>query len=201
MGPLVQHISNYPGVKPATPVSTVWVHNRVSHVTSKIVESALCDGVMAADEAKLSIHCHKVGTHSIQAGAAMAMYLGGVPVFAIMMIGQWSSTAFMKYIRKQIKEFTLNVLKNMLTMQHFLPCLKHNKQSKKEGIWQIGQHDACLEYGIGIKPGRPGPGKGQTIYLVTPSCVYFTFPTFVAEVERPFHKGTELQSSNSVCCV
>ena len=49
----------------------------------------------------------------------MAMYLGGVPVFAIMMIGRWSSDAFMKYIRKQIEQFTFDVSARMLTMQHF----------------------------------------------------------------------------------
>ena len=49
----------------------------------------------------------------------MAMYLGGVPVFAIMMIGRWASDSFMKYIRTQIKEFTLDVSKRMLTMQEF----------------------------------------------------------------------------------
>jgi hypothetical protein len=47
----------------------------------------------------------------------------------------------------------------------FLPCPKCNKQSKTEGIWGISQHDACSEYGVGIKPGQPGSGKGQTIYL------------------------------------
>jgi hypothetical protein len=36
-----------------------------------------------------------------------------------MMIGHWSSMAFMNYIRKQIEEFTLNVSKNMLSMQSF----------------------------------------------------------------------------------
>jgi hypothetical protein len=49
----------------------------------------------------------------------MAMYLGEAPVFSIMMIRRWSSDAFKKYIRKQIKQFTLNVPKKMLIMQHF----------------------------------------------------------------------------------
>jgi hypothetical protein len=65
---------------------------------------------------------------------AMAMYLGGVPVFAIMVIGRWSSNAFMKYIRKQIKEFTFNVSKKILTMQHFrhIPNKASNNPNKKE---------------------------------------------------------------------
>jgi hypothetical protein len=100
-------------------VSAIWVRNQLSHVTSKIIKSALCDGIVTIGKAKLHIHRHKVGTHSTRAGAAMAMYLDGVPVFAIMLIGRWSSTAFMNYIWKQIEEFTFNVSISMLTMQHF----------------------------------------------------------------------------------
>ena len=62
----------------------------------------------------------EIGTHSIRSGAAMAMYLGGVPVFAIQLIGRWSSDAFMKYIRKQIEEFTFDVSARMLTTQTFM---------------------------------------------------------------------------------
>ncbi len=74
-----------------------------------------------------------MGKHSIQSGAAMAMYLGGVPVFKNMMIGRWLSDAFMKYIRKQIKEFTFDVSQRMLTMQHFRHTPTNaTKGSKKE---------------------------------------------------------------------
>ncbi len=45
----------------------------------------------------------------------MAMFLGGCPVFLIMMIGRWSSDAFLRYIRKQVKEFNHNVSQKMLT--------------------------------------------------------------------------------------
>jgi hypothetical protein len=40
----------------------------------------------------------------------------------------------MKYIRKQIKELTVNVSKNMLTIQHFHPVPNSTKNStnKKE---------------------------------------------------------------------
>eukprot|EP00978_Attheya_sp_CCMP212_P021308 scaffold62029_cov65-Attheya_sp.AAC.1 len=42
-----------------------------------------------------------IGTHSIRSAAAMAMYLAGVPVFTIMLIGRWSRDAFLHYIRRQ----------------------------------------------------------------------------------------------------
>ena len=116
---IVTRIRSYPISSPSTPVSATLTCGILSHITSKDVESALRDGVVAIVEDRLRIWTHDIGTHSIRSGAAMAMYLGGIPVFAIMMIGLWQSMAFMNYIRKQINEFTLGVSTNMLTLQPF----------------------------------------------------------------------------------
>ena len=59
----------------------------------------------------------EVGTHSIRSGAAMAMYLGECPVYTIMMIGRWSSDAFLRYIRKQIEQFSHSVSCKMLKFE------------------------------------------------------------------------------------
>jgi hypothetical protein len=45
----------------------------------------------------------------------MAMFLGGCPVFLTMMIGRWSSDAFLHYIQKQVEEFNHDVSRKMLT--------------------------------------------------------------------------------------
>jgi hypothetical protein len=45
----------------------------------------------------------------------MAMFLGGCPVFLIMMIGCWSSDTFLRYIWKQVEEFNHNVSQKLLT--------------------------------------------------------------------------------------
>jgi hypothetical protein len=49
----------------------------------------------------------------------MAMYLGEVPVYIIiiMMLGRWSSDAFLRYIRKQVEQFSHNVSKKMIKHQ------------------------------------------------------------------------------------
>ena len=44
----------------------------------------------------------------------MAMYLDEIPFFTIMLIGRWSSDAFLKYIRKQVDKFTYNIAKQMI---------------------------------------------------------------------------------------
>ena len=55
----------------------------------------------------------------MRSGAAIAMYLWECPVFMMMLIGCWSSDAFFMYIRKQVMEFSQNVVKMMLLCQNF----------------------------------------------------------------------------------
>jgi len=57
----------------------------------------------------------------------MAMYLGECPVYTIMLIGRWSSDAFLGYIRKQVMEFSHNVSKRMLKFQNYrhIPNFEH----------------------------------------------------------------------------
>jgi len=49
----------------------------------------------------------------------MAMYLGGDPVFTIMLLGRWSSEAFLRHIRKQVQEFSKGVSQRMITNENF----------------------------------------------------------------------------------
>jgi hypothetical protein len=61
----------------------------------------------------------EIGTHSLRSGATMEMYLAGVPVYTIMLIGRWSSDAFLRYIRKQVEQFSKDVAQRMLTHRSF----------------------------------------------------------------------------------
>ena len=47
------------------------------------------------------------------------VYLADVPVYTIMLIGRWSSDAFLRYIRKQVEQFSRHVAKQMLTFRSF----------------------------------------------------------------------------------
>jgi len=51
---------------------------------------------------KLGFLPEEVGTHSNRSGGAMGMFLAGTPVYTIMLMGRWSSDAFMRYLRKQV---------------------------------------------------------------------------------------------------
>ena len=50
----------------------------------------------------------------------MAMYLNGVPVYTIMLLGRWSSDAFLRYIRKQVESFGSGLSSKMIVTSRFL---------------------------------------------------------------------------------
>ena len=97
---IIHQIQSYLGANDNIPISAIWKYDRINHITSKQITNTLWDAVSAIREDSLHIATHEIGTHSICLGAAMAMFLGGCPVFLIMMIGCWSSNAFLHYIRK-----------------------------------------------------------------------------------------------------
>jgi hypothetical protein len=78
----------------------------------------------------------------------MAMYLSGVPVFTIMLLGWWSSDAFLRYIRKQVQEFSSGVSSKMIQKEEFFTIPTdstnttkssnhpiHNTQWNKNGLY------------------------------------------------------------------
>ena len=72
----------------------------------------------AIGEEKFGFKSSEIRTHSIRSGAAMAMFLDEMTVYTIMMIGCWSSDAFLKYIRKQVEQFSHNVAQRMIKNRH-----------------------------------------------------------------------------------
>ena len=107
---VVKRITSYAGATADTPVSAVWRHGKLDNITATEMANALKAAIVEVGEEKLGIKKEEVGTHSIRSGAAMSMYLGKCPVYTIMMIGRWSSDAFLRYIRKQVEQFSHNVL-------------------------------------------------------------------------------------------
>jgi hypothetical protein len=115
---LVQRIWSYKGTDSNTQVSAYICNGLVKHVASAQVINALQDMVGGIGETRLGIDKHKIGTNLIRSGAAMAMYLLECLVYTIMIIGHWSSNAFLRYIQKQIMEFSHKVSKKMLCFKN-----------------------------------------------------------------------------------
>jgi hypothetical protein len=75
-------------------------------ITSHQVIVSLRVACATIGSAQLGFELEEIGTHSLRSGAAMEMYLAGVPVYTIMLIGRWSSDAFLRYIRRQVEQFS-----------------------------------------------------------------------------------------------
>ena len=60
-----------------------------------------------------------IGTHSLRSGAAMALFLANESVHKIMILGRWSSDAFLAYIRPQVMEWTSGMSKAMTQSENF----------------------------------------------------------------------------------
>jgi hypothetical protein len=60
-----------------------------------------------------------IGTKSIRSGAAMGLFLMNHPVHKIMLLGRWSSDAFLVYIRPQVLEWTNNMSQDMIHNNSF----------------------------------------------------------------------------------
>ena len=78
----------------------------------------------------------------------MLMYLAKEPVYTIMLVGRWSSDAFLAYIEKQIKEFTRGVSSRMLQHETFCnipafnssaPAIQHHL-TENQGVHSPKHH-------------------------------------------------------------
>jgi hypothetical protein len=117
---IVQRISTYPGTSIDSTVNTVMtLDGKLALIDSKQILHTLRAAAMAIGVNDLGFHPNEIGLHSLRSGAAMAMYLAGVPVFSIMLQGRWSSDAFLRYIRKQVQQFSAGISMKMNTADDF----------------------------------------------------------------------------------
>jgi hypothetical protein len=91
-----------------------------------------------------------IGLHSLRSSSAMAMYISGVPICTIMLIGRWRSNAFMRYIQPQVSHFSNNVSRSMVTYQtyyHFPSSGTEDPNSQKplsaNAISEMDEGDAA----------------------------------------------------------
>ena len=75
----------------------------------------------------------EIGTHSLRSGAAVALFLAHTSVLKIMILGRWSSAAFLRYIRPQVMEWTAGMSTAMLTNPDFHHVDPANQTTMDQG--------------------------------------------------------------------
>jgi hypothetical protein len=117
---IINRLISYPSTTPETPVNVFQLDNGQTYkFTGKDLLSHLHHAADSLGPDKLGCTSDQIGLHSARSGAAMAMYLAGVPVFTIMLLGRWSSDAFLHYIRKEVQEFSNSVSSKMIISEKF----------------------------------------------------------------------------------
>jgi hypothetical protein len=113
---------------PDTSINTIFMGKKAYQIPSDIFLTTIRRAVKDLGSAALGFGPDEVGTHSNRSGGAMSMFLSGTPIYTIMLIGRWSSDAFMRYIRKQVIAASHGISKKMLTYEDFftIPDFVHN---------------------------------------------------------------------------
>jgi hypothetical protein len=89
---MICHLISYPNSTPDISINTYLHNNSTSHkfTGQEILKCIRLDASTLGPE-NLGFTLNQLGLHSATSGAAMAMYLAGIPVFTIMLLGRWSS--------------------------------------------------------------------------------------------------------------
>jgi len=113
---------------PDLKINSVARNGKISQISSTAVLQKIRSAVKSLGKDKLGFTADEVGTHSNRSGGAMGMYLTGTPVYTIMLMGRWSSDAFMRYIRKQVLDMSHGISSKMITYKEFytIPDFVHN---------------------------------------------------------------------------
>ena len=123
---VVTRILKYSNSSTDSYVNLLQIKSSSHHISSTEVLQAIRAAATSIGEHTLGFKINEIGTHSIRSGAAMAMYLDEVPVYTIMLIGRWSSDAFLLYIRKQVEQFSQNVSSRMINNLSFTHIPNHH---------------------------------------------------------------------------
>ena len=103
---LALRILSYKGTSMTTSINTARIGDKLIGITSNDILHKLRQTVKNIGLAELGFHPHEIGTHSIRSSTAMQLFLAKIPTYTIMLLGRWSSDAFLRYLRRQVLEFS-----------------------------------------------------------------------------------------------
>lgn len=116
---------------PDTPVSTMCSGKEQTTVKAQTLRMHLRRAcTLGGGKAVFGYAASDIGTRSIRSGAAMGLFLMNHPVAKIMILGRWSSDAFLDYIRPQVLEWTNQMSADMIRHNSFFDASDDLRDSK-----------------------------------------------------------------------
>jgi len=106
---------------PATTViSTYYTQTRASYtLNATAINTAIRNAAKDINLPASGFPLHRLSSHSLRAGGAMALHQGGAQEYVIKKLGRWSSDTFMTYIHAQLSSFSKDLALAMSTQQPF----------------------------------------------------------------------------------
>ena len=109
-----------PVVSPNTTINTTRLIATVGNISSTDVRNHMRSSCTASGGMPtFGYSATDIGTELLRSGAAMGLFLMNHPVHKIMILGRWSSDAFLVYIRPQVLEWTNNMSSDMIKFNSF----------------------------------------------------------------------------------
>jgi hypothetical protein len=113
-------IATIPDYDDQTNLCSVSISGEVLQISNSFVRKLLrhtC--LLYGGFTTFGFHPHEIGNRSIRSGAAMSLFLMDHSPAKIMILGRWSSDAFLVYIRPQVLEWTHNMSCDMIYLDSF----------------------------------------------------------------------------------
>ena len=126
-------LNTVPNSGPETPVSTMLREGIARVITSSELRWNLRTACTKGGGVNaFGFGASEIGTRSIRSGAAMGLFLMNHPVAKIMILGRWSSDAFLDYIRPQVLEWTNQLSRDMIQVDSFFDATDSRKASSSD---------------------------------------------------------------------
>jgi hypothetical protein len=103
-----------------TKVNTIALNGKLGLITNTYILNLLRNTCYSFGGKKtFGFEPNEIGNKSIRSGAAMALFINDISTAKIMILGRWSSDAFLVYIRPQVLEWTNNMSREMIAVDSF----------------------------------------------------------------------------------
>lgn len=122
-----------PGVGPNVPINTIHLTGRSTTITSEqLLKFIRSTCTLMGGKETFGFTAADIGTKSLRSGAAMSLFLTNHSVHKIMILGRWSSDAFLAYIRPQVLEWMDNMSGDMILNNNFWDATDTRKVTKDD---------------------------------------------------------------------
>ena len=132
---------------PDTPINFVVVSKARTQVTQGLLRHQLRETCRRlGGKPVLGYGPDEIGTKSIRSGAAMALFLQNHSVSRIMILGRWSSDAFLAYIRPQVLEWTNNMSRDMIALDNFFHATDPSTRDPTDPLTPLNRNAHCSSF-------------------------------------------------------